>query len=74
MHDYQVKMGDIQDLEVLIACLDELAAKLGKKKADQRWQPARQQLVGRCADLVKAYCNSADELLTFWPPPKEIES
>lgn len=65
MHDYQAMMGNIQDLEVLMAFLDKLAAK--RKVEAETLRAFRETLTCRRALLVKAYVDAADQLFEFWP-------
>jgi CHAD domain-containing protein len=68
MRGYQCMMGDIQDMEVLLAALDksarseavDIAAARRLKKELLRWRQM----------LVQVYLNAADRLRRFWPPPK----
>jgi CHAD domain-containing protein len=68
MRGYQCMMGDIQDMEVLLAALDKFAraeavdttAARRLKKELARWR----QL------LIRVYVNAADRLQRFWPPPE----
>jgi CHAD domain-containing protein len=67
MHGYQSMMGDIQDVEVLIAALEKF---LAKHRVDVK--PARglrEELLRRRRWLVRVYLNAADRLRQFWPPP-----
>ena len=67
MRGYQCMMGDIQDLEVLLAALDkfvqkeEVNAALARrlKKELARWRQM----------LIQIYLNAAARLRRFWPPP-----
>jgi CHAD domain-containing protein len=66
MHDYQVLMGDIQDIEVLRARMDKL---VGKKKIEEgSLRPFRRELARRQRALINEYLHLADRLFTFWPP------
>jgi CHAD domain-containing protein len=65
MHDYQTGMGDIQDIETLLARLDRLSAK--KKIKAKPLQPFRDELIRQRALSVKAYLKSADQLYAFRP-------
>lgn len=67
MHDYQNRMGDIQDLEVFLARLTKLVAK--RKIKGKPLQPFRLELIHRRAASIQAYLKSADELLRFRPTP-----
>jgi len=67
LRGYQCMMGDIQDMEVLLAALDRfvrqeavaLAAARRLKKELVRWRNL----------LIQVYLNAADRLRRFWPPP-----
>jgi CHAD domain-containing protein len=65
MRDYQSMMGDIQDLKVLLAALDEFIESEGKAPTIL---PLRAALVQRREKLVQVYVNAAPKLASFWPP------
>ena len=65
MHDYQSMMGDIQDLEVLLAALDEFIESEDDKPT---MQPLRVALVQRREQFIHVYLNAAPKLASFWPP------
>jgi CHAD domain-containing protein len=67
MHGYQSMMGDIQDVEVLIAAFEKF---LARGKGDAR-STARlhAELLRRREWLVRVYVNAAGKLRQFWPPP-----
>jgi len=65
MHDYQSMMGDIQDLKVLLAALDEFIESEGKALTIL---PLRAALVQRREQLIRVYVNAAPKLASFWPP------
>jgi CHAD domain-containing protein len=67
MHDYQTKMGEIQDAEVLLAALDKHLRKQEIKRAAAR--RFRAELVRRRRWLIRVYLKAADQLLGFWPLP-----
>jgi phosphohistidine phosphatase len=67
MRGYQVMMGDIQDLEVLLAAVDKFAR---KEKADAAVvRQIKNELAHRRQMLVRIYLNAAGRLRRFWPPP-----
>lgn len=66
MHDYQTMMGDIQDVEVLMARVEKLAAK--KKAPDAALQSFREELMRRRGFLIRTYLDAADQLFCFWSP------
>jgi len=65
MRGYQSMMGDIQDLEVLLATLEEFVR--GKKIADQPARQLREELLRRRQWLIQVYLNAAGKLRDFWP-------
>jgi CHAD domain-containing protein len=66
MRGYQCMMGDIQDMEVLLAALDKFVQKEGvNAKAAQR---LKQELVRWRQMLIQIYLNAAGRLRRFWPP------
>lgn len=67
MHGYQSMMGDIQDVEVLLAALGKFV-----RRKEMRLQSARQlreELLRRRQWLIRVYLNAAGRLRQFWPPP-----
>lgn len=64
MHDYQTRMGDIQDVEVLLAGVDAFVKKQRPKGAG--WDRFRDELLRRRADRVEQFMASADELLEYY--------
>jgi CHAD domain-containing protein len=62
MHEYQSRMGEIQDAEVFLRALDKFADK--HKSYDP--QPVRQVYEQRHTELINAYINKMDEFFTFW--------
>ncbi len=65
MHKYQMIMGDVQDMDVLLSTLETF---IRKKKPEIR---SMQRLVNgltqrRCA-LIENYLKVADQLFSFWP-------
>lgn len=67
MHDYQTRMGEIQDMETLLACVDKLVNNGRVPLTDVTGLRAETERRRRA--LIERYLASADELLTFWPPP-----
>ena len=67
MRGYQSMMGDIQDVEVLLAAFDKFQRK--KKGADKSTRQLRIELERRRKWLIRVYLNAADKLSQFWPPP-----
>ena len=66
MGHYQTMMGDIQDLGVMIASLDNMARKSKVKAASLA--RVRRTLIQRHRLLVQNYCEEdADQLFHFWP-------
>jgi CHAD domain-containing protein len=66
MHGYQSMMGDIQDVEVLLAAL----AKFNRNEAidGRSVRPLREELLRRRRWLIEVYLNGAGKLRQFWPP------
>jgi len=65
MHDYQQRMGDIQDLEVLTRSVSEFG--IGRRRmVKDASSGIQQELVRRKEVLMDAFVSSADELLQFW--------
>jgi CHAD domain-containing protein len=65
LHGYQSMMGDIQDVEVLLAALDKFL-----RSGEVGGEPAKQlhgELVRRRRILIKVYLNAAGRLRRFWP-------
>jgi CHAD domain-containing protein len=63
---YQRKMGIIQDLEVMQACVARYAR--GDKKRKALLQRFSRHLRERRARALRSFLNSADRLFDFWPP------
>ena len=68
MHGYQSMMGDIQDVEVLIATLEKFVRheKIHTKHACALLEELRH----RRKWLIRVYVNAADKLRQFWPIQK----
>jgi CHAD domain-containing protein len=65
MHGYQSMMGDIQDVEVLIAAMEKFV-----RKSENKTKSARDllgELQHRRKWLIRVYLNAADKLRQFWP-------
>ena len=67
MRGYQCMMGDIQDMEVLLAVLDKFVQKEEVNAASGR--RLKKELVRRRRMLIQIYLNAAGRLQRFWPPP-----
>lgn len=67
MHGYQTRMGEIQDVEVLLARLEKFARKSGASPG--ALEPFRSELLRRRARLVKKFMASAEQLWEFRPLP-----
>ena len=63
---YQRKMGIIQDLEVMRACVARYTR--GNEKRVARLQRFSHHLRQRRARALRSFLKSADRLLEFWPP------
>ncbi len=64
---YQCMMGDIQDMEVLLAALDKFVQKEEVNAASAR--RLKKELMRWRQMLIQIYLNAADRLRRFWPPP-----
>jgi len=67
MRGYQCMMGDIQDMEVLLAALNKFVQKEEVNAAAAR--RLKNELVRWRRVLIQVYLNAADRLRRFWPPP-----
>jgi len=67
MRGYQCMMGDIQDMEVLLAALDKFVQKEGVDIRSAR--RLKKELVRWRQLLIEIYLNAAGRLRRFWPPP-----
>jgi len=63
---YQRKMGIIQDLEVLHACVARFTRE--DKKVETPLRPFSRYLRQRRARALRSYLKSSDRLFEFWPP------
>jgi CHAD domain-containing protein len=66
MRAYQCMMGDIQDMEVLLAALDKFVQKEEVNSASAR--RLKKELVRWRQLLIQIYVNAAGRLRRFWPP------
>ena len=67
LRGYQCMMGDIQDMEVLLAALDKFVQKEKVNAASAR--QLKKELVRWRRMLIDIYLNAAGRLRRFWPPP-----
>jgi CHAD domain-containing protein len=67
LRGYQCMMGDIQDMEVLLAALDKFVQKEDVNAASAR--RLKNELVRWRRMLIQIYLNAAGRLRRFWPPP-----
>jgi CHAD domain-containing protein len=67
MRGYQCMMGDIQDMDVLLAALDKFVRKQEVNAASAR--RLKKELVRWRRLLIQVYLNAAGRLRRFWPPP-----
>jgi len=67
MRGYQSMMGDIQDVEVLLAALDKFLRR--QEINTVAAVRLRNELLRRRQWLVQVYLNAAGKLRLFWPPP-----
>jgi CHAD domain-containing protein len=67
LRGYQCMMGDIQDMEVLLAALDKFVQKEAVNAASAR--RLKKELVRWRRMLIEIYLNAAGRLRRFWPPP-----
>jgi CHAD domain-containing protein len=67
LRGYQCMMGDIQDMEVLLAALDKFVQKEAVNVASAR--RLKKELVRWRQMLIQIYLNAAGRLRRFWPPP-----
>ncbi len=67
MRGYQCMMGDIQDMEVLLAALDKFVQEKEVNAASAR--RLRKELARWRQMLIQIYLNAAGRLQRFWPPP-----
>ena len=68
MRGYQCMMGDIQDMEILLAALNKfLRSKVVDASSARR---LNEELMRWRQMLIQVYLNAANRLLRFWPPPE----
>ncbi|MGO9585477.1 MAG: CHAD domain-containing protein [Limisphaerales bacterium] len=67
LRGYQCMMGDIQDMEVLLAALDKFVQKKAVSAASARRM--KKELVRWRQMLIQVYLSAAGRLRRFWPPP-----
>ncbi len=75
MNAYQLRMGNIQDMEVLIAGVTAFAVRRKTKPRPDPFRALRQELAREREERITAFMGAAEELLTFWkdghsPPPR----
>jgi len=68
MRGYQCMMGDIQDMEILLAALDKFVHKEAVDAAAAR--RLKKELVRWRRMLIQVYLNAAGRLQRLWPPPE----
>ncbi|MGO8839161.1 MAG: CHAD domain-containing protein [Limisphaerales bacterium] len=68
MRGYQCMMGDIQDMEVLLAALDKFVRTEAVNLASAR--RLKRELMRWRQMLIQIYLNAAGRLQRFWPPPE----
>ena len=68
MRGYQCMMGDIQDMEILLAALDKCAQAEAMPAAPAR--RLRNELIRWRRLLIRVFLNAAGRLQHFWPPPE----
>lgn len=62
MHNYQSKMGDVQDTRVML----EMLAEFAERKPEADLASVREALEKRRAELIAAFMQTKDELSAFW--------
>jgi len=65
MNEYQVKMGNVQDIEVLMANINSFASRRLRSRTSSL-QPVHQELAKRRLVLIETFMQSANDLYTFW--------
>lgn len=71
LNAYQVRMGEIQDIEVFTATINRFALKRKGVGSDSLLS-LRQELARRRLELVDAFLATADNLHAFWRVPESI--
>lgn len=72
MHDYQTRMGDIQDAEVLMTSVGAFASQ--RPHLSRSLMPVQQELSRRRAALIDTFIEACGEVFTFWPLDRLQES
>ena len=67
LHDYQTRMGEIQDIEVLLARAKRFVRK--RESAQDALETFEEELRRRRARLVQRFMASLDQLWDCWPSP-----
>lgn len=67
MNRYQVRMGDIHDIEVFAGTVNAFVLKK-RRKADESLLPMHQELVRRKAELLDAFFSAVEDLHALWMP------
>jgi CHAD domain-containing protein len=65
MNAYQDRMGDVQDIEVLISSINAFALRRRRVRT-RSLLPVHQELSRQRAARIEAFMRCADDLLTFW--------
>jgi len=65
MNGYQTRMGNIQDIEVLIARVNAFARRHGRS-APIQFLRLKEHLMARRKSLIEEFITAADELDSFW--------
>ena len=68
MRGYQSLMGDIQDVEVLLAALDKF---IEREQNDRESLHLRAEFARRREQLIIVFLNASDKLSQFWPVRNE---
>ena len=68
LRGYQSMMGDVQDVEVLLAAFERFVC--SQTMDDRPARRLRDELLRRRQWLIRVYLNAADKLRRFWPLPK----
>lgn len=63
MHEYQSKMGLIQDVEIFLNTLKDFGE---GTTSDSALEPVRRYFEKRLAESLSAYLDAKDEMLAFW--------
>ena len=67
MRGYQSMMGDIQDVEVLLAAFNKFEKK--RTNTGESTRLLKSELQRRRKWLIRVYLNASEKLREFWPPP-----